>query len=173
VGKSTLVAALGREFSRLGLRPCTVHEKLGQTIQAKGLPLGQHADASTVMEFARAHVRRERHLGGGIHVLDRCFVDLLAYAITVCGDQTILIELVRELALASMFRVDLVVRVPMISALAENRSPNESSEFRRRIDGVITRILPSLTANFIEVNGTTTDERAQQIISTLGGRLNL
>ena len=135
--------------------------------------MGQRADASTVMEFARLHVRREWHLGEGIHLLDRCFVDLLAYALTVCGDETILVELVRELTQASLSRVDLVVRVPMIPALAENQSPYEPSEFRLQIDDVITRILPSLAVDFLEVDQATTDERAQQIISALRYKLDL
>lgn len=170
VGKSTLASGLEREFSRLTIGPCTAHQNLGQTASSKGVPLRQHANHLTIMEFARLHSRRERQLFSGIHLLDRCFVDVLAYARTVCAEQTILIQLIEELTRASLAGVSLVVRVPMIPCLAESRSANESTQFRTQIDQVIQRILPDMQVNYLEVGSTTPEERVYEVICFLRGK---
>jgi len=94
-------------------------------------------------------------MAGGVHLLDRCFIDVLAYGRQMCADQDILLDLVEELACASLSHIDLVVRIPIIPCLAESKSKNESSEFRFKIENSIATILDVMPARRLDVVSTT------------------
>jgi predicted ATPase len=166
VGKSTLVSALEKRLGQSSRVPCTVHKGLGQEVAATGVPIGEHANANTILAFARLHVRRERRIVGGIHILDRCLVDLLAYVRCVCNDQTVLIGLIEELTHFSLSRVDLVVHVPLISSLSESTSPHESTQFRRQIDKLIGDTLRGLSVKHVVVDGET-EQRVNEVLAVL------
>ena len=168
-GKSTLVKAIAGEVAARGLGQCTVYRGIGQEAADQGIPLGGKADSTTIMEFARLHVRRERGISGhGIHLLDRCFVDLLAYARAKCHEQPSLVRLVEELARSSLQGIDLVVRVPMIDSLRMNYSSHETSDFRSVIDESIDRIMSELQVGYLTVSGMPS-ERAGQVVSWING----
>ena len=103
----------------------------------------------------------------GVHLLDRCFIDVLAYGQQICADQRILLDLVEELARASMAHIDLLVRIPIIPCLAESKSKNESTEFRYKIENSITQILDIIPARRLDVVSTTPEERVREVLNTL------
>jgi predicted ATPase len=167
VGKTTLAAALKMEFDRLGIKPCLAHHNLGATAATKGVPLGGNANSNSILEFSRLHIKRERQMAGGIHLLDRCFVDVLAYGRQICADQPLLLDLVEELARASLARIDLVVRIPIIPSLSESKSKNESSEFRFKIENAIATILDAMPVRRLDVVSTTPEDRVNEVLNAL------
>ena len=167
VGKTTLAAALKTELDSHGIKPCWAHHNLGVTAASKGVPLGDNANSNSILEFSRLHIKRERQITGGVHILDRCFIDVLAYGRQMCVDQHILLGLVEELARASLARIDLVVRVPIIPCLAESKSKNESSEFRFKIENSITTILDVMPARRLDVVSTTPEDRVNEVLNAL------
>ena len=167
VGKTTLAAALKTELDRLGIKPCMAHHNLGVTAASKGVPLGGNANSNSILEFSRLHLKRERQMAGGIHLLDRCFIDVLAYGRQMCADQHMLLDLVEELARASLAHIDLVVRIPIIPCLAESKSKNESSEFRFKIENSIATILDVMPAIRLDVLSTTPEDRVNEVLNAV------
>jgi predicted ATPase len=167
VGKTTLAAALKTKLDRLGINPCWAHHNLGVTAASKGVPLGGNANFNSILEFSRLHIKRERQMAGGVHLLDRCFIDVLAYGRQMCADQDILLDLVEELACASLSHIDLVVRIPIIPCLAESKSKNESSEFRFKIENSIATILDVMPARRLDVVSTTPEDRVNEVLNAV------
>jgi predicted ATPase len=168
VGKSTLIDALQNEISRFG--PCTSHKNLGASAALNGVPVGENANWLTILEFARLHIKREREIAEGIHILDRCFVDLLAYARQRCGTQAILLNMIEELTRSSLANYHLVVRIPIIPCLSQSRSANESTEFRFQIETSICKVLNDLTVDRVDLITTTPMKRVGEIIAALQKR---
>lgn len=167
VGKTTLAAALKMEFDRLGIKPCLAHHNLGATAATKGVPLGGNANSNSILEFSRLHIKRERQMAGGIHLLDRCFIDVFAYGRQMCADQPLLLDLVEELARASLAHIDLVVRIPIIPCLAESKSNNETSEFRYKIENAIATILDAMPARRLDMVSDTPEDRVNEVLHVL------
>lgn len=166
VGKSTLVNSLAGKMRARGCA-CNVHDRIGTIAMTEGVPLGEATDVSTICQFASLHVGRESAIHSGVHILDRCFVDLLAYARVRCSDDMHLVALIEALARQSIQRLDHVVYVPMIESLSLRSSAYESAAFRHMIDQAIGAVLKELGVQAIEVKGTT-DERADMVIDILG-----
>ncbi len=167
VGKSTLVSAVESEIVHLELGPCSVHKGLGQEAVRSGVPLGEKADRCTILEFARLHVRRERELGEGIHLLDRCFVDLLAYTRILCSEDVFLTRLVEELTQASLARIGVIVHVPFGRSVVDTRPCREPGGFRASIDLGIAQILRELKVRPLVVGDGPVGSRAGQVLEFL------
>lgn len=163
VGKTTLVRAIGAHSSIELFGPCSVHCGIGQHVAQQGVPLGELAHDATIMEFARCHIKRERMLSGGFHLLDRCFVDLLAYTRVKCSAQPSLVRLIEELAQASLANIQLVVRIPMIESLRFASASHESQQLREVIDKTIGEIICEFQLNSLIVAGSP-QERADQVV---------
>jgi len=152
-GKTTLARDLMERIGTNRQVAPRLHVGIGKNAAALGVPLGQNANPSTIMVFAQLHLRRERAIRDGLHILDRSFVDLLAYARRNCSHNSALVCLVSELAVASITNIEVVVYVPLIPELRGNRGKNESSQYRVRIDEEIRRILTDLSINHLMVDG--------------------
>lgn len=130
---------------------------IGQRVGARGYPLGAGATPDTLCAFAAEHLKRERLSTAKITIQDRCLLDLLAYAenlkhralvFMAPGDRRpsaelpspVLIEMLREVALATLPRLAAIFYVPISNDLRESKSQVEDSQFREEIDQKIRSI---------------------------------
>jgi nicotinamide riboside kinase len=166
VGKSTLVADLFELLSSSSPASAKAHFGIGSLAARSGVPLGQKCSSDTILEFARLHVQRELELPSGMHILDRCFIDLMAYCRLSCNHNYYLSRLIEQLTIASMQSINVVVFVPIVEIIRDRATSNESAEFRSQIDAEIRSILKSLNVRHIEVMGSTS-ERVEKVCAAL------
>ena len=118
---------------------------------ALGLPLGEAASLETILAFAREHLLRERTAPQtGILILDRCLLDLSAYAAVLGFSQTVL-GLLDELMLVSLRQMSAVFYVPIAGENMETRTIHEDTPFRHRVAVEILQIAARLALPLHEV----------------------
>lgn len=154
-GKSTLARDLTVACQEQLGQETILLEGIGSAVQREGLPLGGQANVDTLFAFVTHHFRRERLCGNQaeVVVLDRCMLDLYAYARLVRSVDHFLLEMLAELTRVSLSRLDATFFTPMIPELKIARSPNESAEFRSAIDYEILSAASELQVPLIRVEG--------------------
>src|SRR6266436_2795354 len=116
-GKTTLARAVSDHLAPRA----TLLEGISRTVASRGLPLGEAASLETILDFAREHLLRERLAPQtGVVVLDRCLLDLSAYA-TVLGFPPVIVGLLDELTLVSLRQMRAVFYVPIAGENTETR----------------------------------------------------
>lgn len=154
-GKSTLARDLTKACQEQFGQTVILLEGIGSAVQCQGLPLGGQASMDTLFAFVTHHFRRERSCARYARIIlqDRCMLDLYAYARLVRSADRFLLEMLAELTLTSLARLDATFYTSMIPDLSKSCSPNETTEFRTAIDHEILAAASDLEIQLIRLEG--------------------
>jgi predicted ATPase len=149
-GKTTLARATADHVTAGGPRVVLL-EGISNRVVARGLPLGEGATDETIIAFAHEHLLRERMAPPADFILlDRCLLDLVAYAY-IRGCSSLLIGLLEEITVSSCRAMAAVFYVPTSRESAGMASPNESATFRSRVASEIPNVARRLTVRLLKV----------------------
>ncbi len=144
VGKSTFCRRLVDELRDKHLINLSLQSGLGDSVRAKGVPVGASSTSETIFAIFHEHLRRERMADALLVVLDRCIVDALAYTRVLnltTAEQLLALE---EIACLAATRLDLVIELQISAAFANTTATHETPEMRAEVALKIPAIIAEL-----------------------------
>jgi uncharacterized membrane protein (DUF373 family) len=133
--------------------------------------MGKNADERAVAAVVLEHLRREREAPGGIVLLDRCLVDMLAYKRILNVTPSPLSEVYDEIVRAVATRLQLVIFLEMGDCFKVSKATHEDAQFRDRIDAGIQSVIRELSLPVLSLDASMPDslERAAAAIRATEG----
>ena len=144
-GKSTLISTLSKRFTRS--QTIAFIESPGTSARREGLHLGEAGTTSTHLYFANRHIENAQDCSSVISILDRCFVDHLAY-VYLLSDDSELITLMENVASFILPKYEQLFICPLHDGLPLLNERTESEEFRRGIESEILSIAEKYRCSF-------------------------
>lgn len=157
VGKSTFCREIAAVLRKDQSIDTSLLCGLGDTIRAKGVPLGAASNSDTIFAIFHEHLRREREAAADVVLLDRCIVDALAYTrvlglTSVC--ENLLLEEIAQLAAK---RLTLVIELQLSHAFAVTAATHENPAMRNAVSTTIPSIISELGVPSISLDASKQD----------------
>ena len=131
-----------------------------------GFPINENTPIETEFWIFAKQLEMEM-IAGDNYVADKCFIDLLAYAIYIFGKKPEFVNMLREIAENAAKKYDLVIYLPAGEFPIEDdgvRSTNP--EFQMAIDELIVKILDDFSIAHTKINGSK-EERYQKAVELI------
>lgn len=162
VGKSTFCRSLHAALSeRINFTSVSVLEGLGDSLKASGIALGSAADDQSVAAVYCAHLYRELNAPPGVHILDRCAIDALAYVRCLNVTSEIMSKLYAHISATMAKRLKFVVHLEMTGRFEGTDATHETPALRQRVAREIPLIIAQLKIDHVQMNAS--DEPSIQL----------
>jgi nicotinamide riboside kinase len=152
VGKTTLIShfleILNREEEKFKLLPETPRQAV-----KLGFPINENTPIETQFWIFAKQIEME-HLAKNYFIADKCFIDLLAYAIFLFPDQPEFLKVLRDIAKKAAVNYNLVIYIPSGEFPIEDDGVRSTDpKFQSEIDRLVVEILNEFGVDYTKITG--------------------
>lgn len=160
-GKTTLSQFIAGKRGGFKLLP----EAPRQALQL-GFPINENTPIETEFWIFAKQLEMEL-VAQDNYIADKCFIDLLAYAMYIFAEKADFINILREIAKGAAKKYDLVIYLPTGEFPIEDDGVRSTDpKFQEAIDKLILKILNNFGVSYTKITGNK-DERYNQAVELI------
>ena len=172
VGKSTLVNDLlnylSKEYEMIAGEFKLLQESARQAYEL-GFPINENNSPETQLWVFAKQLEMEL-IAQDNYIADKCFIDMLAYAMHIFKERQDLINTLKDISGRAVKKYDLVIYLPAGEFPIEDDGVRSiDREFQEGVDKLILEILNDFAINYVKITGSKEERynRAIELIKSL------
>jgi len=168
VGKTTLINELLNYLNKKDSGFKLLEEAPRQAFEL-GFPINENNSSETQLWVFAKQLEMEL-VADSYYIADKCFIDLLAYAMYIFKERHDLISILRDISKRAALKYDLVIYLPAGEFPIEDDGVRSTDQkFQEGIDKLILEILNDFEISYTKISGSKEERysRAVELIKSL------